>query len=93
MDEALVQNAEHDVDDEDREREDPAQAAQRFLERLRGALEAARHRARQRLARELLDARDRIAERDAGRDVERERDRRQLADVVDRLRADALARA
>ena len=46
----------------------------------------------QRLACELLDARDRIAERHARCDVERERDRRQLADVVDRLRADALAR-
>ena len=36
-----------------------------------------------------LDARDRVAERDARLQVERERHRRQLADVVDRQRADA----
>ena len=44
------------------------------------------------VARELLDLRDRVAERDAGLQVERERHRRQLADVVDRLRPDALLR-
>ena len=39
MDEALVEDAEHDVDDEDRHDEQQAQAAHRLLERLRGALE------------------------------------------------------
>ena len=47
MDEALVQDAEHEVDHEDREHEQDAHAAQRRLERLRGALERADERRRQ----------------------------------------------
>ena len=38
---------------------------------------------------DLLHARDGVAERDARLQVERDRHRRQLADVVDRLRPDA----
>jgi len=47
-------------------RRGPSRGLERFLEGLRGALEAAGHGARQRLARELLDARDRVAQRNPG---------------------------
>ena len=42
MDEALVEDAEHDVDHQDRQHQQDAHALQRALERLRRALEAAR---------------------------------------------------
>ena len=85
--EALVEDAEHEVDHDDGHQQDQAEAAQRILERLRRALEARRHRGRQRRGRGRLDLRHGIAEREAGLEVERDRHRRQLAGVADAQRA------
>ena len=62
-----------------------------FLEHLRGALEAGRDRRRQvRIALDLLDGVDRLAERISRRQVERDGHRRLLALVVDQQRPDRL---
>jgi hypothetical protein len=64
MDEALIQNAEHNIGGKDRGQDQDALPAQRVLEYLRGALEASRDRRRQALlARQILDRIDRLAER------------------------------
>ena len=62
MNEAFVENAQHDVDDEDGRDQQHALAAQRFLEDLGGALEAGGDRDRQvDLAGSVLDALHRLA--------------------------------
>src|SRR5207237_2424380 len=68
-------------DDEDR------LARQRFLERLRGPGERRPHAGRQAdLGLSLADGVDGLTERDAGREVERDGPRRELALVADRQR-------
>ena len=69
VDEALVEDAEHDVDHEDREREHPPEAAHRILERLRRSLEArpTRCRAASRAPRPARGPRHRRARRRARR--------------------------
>ena len=87
MDDAFVQDAEHDVDRDQRERDQERLARQRLLERLRRSLErTARGRRQADLQRCLVDRVDRLAERDGGREVERDRHRRELSLVVHRQR-------
>ena len=89
VNEALVQDAEHDVGRKDRRQDQDALPAQRILEDLRGALEAGRDRRRQALvALELLDRVDRLAERESRFEIERDRDRRLLALMADLQRPD-----
>ena len=89
VDEALVENAEHDIGGEDRGQHQDALPLERLLEHLRGALEAGDDGGRQaRLALDPLDCVDRLAERIAGREIERDRHRRLLALVVDLQRTD-----
>ena len=90
VDEALVEDAEHHIGGEDRRQHQDALALQRVLEHLRRALEAGRDRAPAScdLALDLLDRVDRLAEREARREVERDRHRRLLALVVDLQRSD-----
>ena len=57
VDEALVEDAEHDVDDEDRHEEQPSEPLYGALERLRRALEAGLDGRRQRLARDPVHLR------------------------------------
>ena len=65
MDVALVEHAEHDVDDEDRGGDQQRRRGQRGLEGLRGALEGALQRDRRmQVALNCLDRVDRLAERD-----------------------------
>src|SRR2546430_12863221 len=64
MDEALVKNAEHEIDDQDRDDEEEPLALERRLKRLGRALEAPDDRGREpELALDLLDLRHRLAER------------------------------
>ena len=79
----MHEGREHRGEDQD------ALPAQRILEHLRRAGEAGRDRRRQvRILLELGDLVDRIAQRNAGRQVERDRHRRLLALVVDLQRPD-----
>ncbi len=67
MDIALVENAEHDVDDEDRRGDQQRHRRQRGLERLRGSLERGIERRRHvQSVGHRLDGVDRLAERDPG---------------------------
>ena len=70
MREALVQDAQHEVDDDDRRQENDAEPLQRILEGLRRALKTRRHGGRQRVAGQLLNGVHRVAERDARPEVE-----------------------
>ena len=89
MDEAFVENAEDDEGREHRGEDQDALPAQRILEHLRRAGEAGGDRRRQvRVLLELGDLVDRIAQRNAGREIERDRHRRLLALVVDLQRTD-----
>ena len=83
VDEALVQDAEHDVDHHDRENQQDQQAALGILEGLGGAGEGGGDRLPAGSARQLAAPRHGVADRDAGGEVERHRHRRQLARVVD----------
>ena len=65
-----------------------SEVPQGILERLRGALEVTVHALGQHLLRDLVNTRERGAERRARREAERDRDRRQLPVVIDRLRTD-----
>ena len=92
VDVALVENAEHDVDDHDRDDEQDREIAERALERLGRALELAADAFGQRRRRPpRRTRRQHGAERRARREAERDRHRRQLAVVVDGLRTDRLA--
>ena len=87
MDEALVENAEHHVDHEDREDEQHQQPLLRRLERLRGAREAGGDARRAASARATRSTSPTASPSDTpGREVERERHRRQLPRVVHRQR-------
>ena len=84
VDQALVEHAEDEVDDEERRGDEDRRARQRRAERLGVALEAGLQR--QRLAQlffDLLDGADRLADRGARREIERDRHRRELALMVD----------
>ena len=93
MDEALVEHAEDEVDDEDGDEQQHALPLQRGLEGLRRALEAAcRAWPGGRSSRcTRLDLRDGVAEGHAGLRVERDRHRRQLAEVGHRERSEPRA--
>src|SRR3989454_11673215 len=74
---------------QDRDDEEGPLALERRLKRLGRALEAPDDRDREpELALDLLDLRHRLAERHAGLEVERDRHRRELAQVRDRQRPD-----
>ena len=84
MDEALIENAQHDIDDDERRQQQDRRAAGRALIGLRGTLERRLHGLRHAdLALHAADRRDGVAERIAGREVEGDRDRRQLPLMVD----------
>src|SRR5262245_51628936 len=87
MDEALVEYAEDDVDDDERRGDQRRFARERGLEGLRVALEGSDHRRRHAdLARGLGHRLDGFAQRHAGLQVEAQRDGRELALVRDRQR-------
>ena len=93
VDVALVEHAEHDVDDEDRGGDEQRGRGQRGLEGLRRALERAVQRRRHAQAFALMAwiLLDRLPERDAGRQIERQRHRRELPLVADQQRFDLAA--
>ena len=94
MDVALVEHAENDVHRHDRRQDEEQRAAERVAEGGGRALELALDRRRHaELALERADGVDRVAERGAARQVERDGRRRELADVVDRERRRAGADA
>ena len=70
VNEAFVEDAQNDVDDENRERENPSEARERFLKGLRGALKASRDGRRQRPPGKLIDARYGISQRDTLPEIE-----------------------
>ena len=87
MDEALVENAEHDVDRDDRGEDQDRLIAEAVLEHLRGAGELAAHGAGQiDLLLGLGHRRHRLAESEPRRQIEGDGDRRQLALAGDRDR-------
>jgi hypothetical protein len=89
VNEALIQDAEDHEGCEDRRQDQDALPFERLLEHLRGALKAGGDGGRQALvALDALDGVDRLAERVAGREVERDGHGRLLALVVDLQRAD-----
>ena len=89
MDVALVENAEDQVDDDERRQDQQRHGAERLLERLRGALEArVEGRRRTEFDHRLLHGVGRLAERHALGEVEADGDRRELALVADRQRPD-----
>src|SRR5262249_31377183 len=87
MYEALVEDAEDDIDDDEGRANQDRCGRQRILKRLRVALEGSDDRARHPdVARSLRYRVYRLSERNAGLEVERQRDRRKLPLVVDRKR-------
>ena len=93
MDEALVQDPEHDVDHEDRDDEERDQSLLRVLEDLRRSIERAGHVLRQDRERGGRHRVGRLAERDAELRVERDRHARHLPRVVHQHRAQRRRRA
>src|ERR1700731_2620425 len=89
VDEALVEHAENNVDDEERRKDEDRRALQRRAEGLGIALEAGLERQRRvQLFFNLLNIAYRLANRDARRKIERDRHRRELTRVVDHERRD-----
>ncbi len=87
VDVALVEHAEHDVDDEDRGSDQERGRGQRRLESLGGAAERASDGRRQaQFAFQRLDAIHRLSDRYSRRQIERQRYRRELSLVIDRER-------
>ena len=82
MDETLVENSQHQVDDQNGNAQEQGQILQRRLKYLRGTLKRSGNRARQRLLCERLYLRGRLAQRNAGLQVERDRRGRQLAEMI-----------
>src|SRR4051794_25366282 len=89
MDQALIENAEDDVDDKERCGDKDGRTRQCCSERLGIALKTRlqRERLTQRLF-SLLDRADRLTDSGAGRKVERDCHRRELALMVDDERGD-----
>src|SRR6202023_3786039 len=84
MDQALVQHAEDEVDDEQRCEDEDRRALQRCSECLGVTLKAGLKRKwGVEIFFNLLDGADRIADRGARREIERDRYRRELALVID----------
>ena len=84
VDEALIEHPEHDIHGRDRRREQEDLVRQRRLKRLRRALEADGEARRQvDLLERLADRIDRLAERRARREVERDRGHRKLFQMRD----------
>ena len=89
MNVAFIKDAQHDVNDQDRNPEKERQVLHRVLELSRGPLERAADRGRQ-IARDLADLSDRFAQGHPRPEIEGNGDRRQLAQMVDRQRAGIL---
>ncbi len=84
MDVALVKHAEHDVNRQERGQNQQRFVGERRLEGLRRALETRLNRSRHpKLLLGSIDGAHGIAQRDARRKIERERDRRELALMID----------
>ena len=84
VDEALVEHAEDQIDDEHGDQQQDAEALQRGLEGLGRALQAGVERGRQaHFLFERLDAVDRVAKRYAGQKIERNSRRWELSLVID----------
>src|SRR5690349_18780060 len=79
MNEALVENSEHEIDHEHGHEEQQTEALERRLERLRGSLKRRADGGRNDRCSSGLDLRNRITEGHAGREIERQRDRGKLA--------------
>ena len=90
VNEAFVENAQHDVDHDDREQQQEDQPLLARLERLRRARESGADGRGQRLPRGLLDVSHRRAERHARRQVERQGHGRELPAVVHAQGADVI---
>src|ERR1051326_920033 len=88
MDVALVEDAQHDIDDQNGDDQQHQKIAQRVLERLGCSLEGGADGRRQSFRRDLLNLRGYIAQRRARLQIERNRDRGELAKVADGLRSD-----
>src|ERR1700722_9151996 len=92
MDEALIEYAEDDVDDDQSRADQGRLAAQRGLERLRVALEGRGDGRRNAdVARSVVDGIDRLPERHAPDQVEGDGHRRELALMRDQKRTDFVA--
>ena len=92
MDEALVENAQHDVDDQNRHhQQDSRGCASRTGTPARCPGRRCVMVAGSGVVGEPFHVVERLAERDAGRDVERDGDRGELAGMVDRERPQACA--
>ena len=84
MDVALVQHAQHDVHGDDRRQDQQQRVVERGLERERRALEARLHAGRQAdLPFRGANRIHRVAQRGAGREIERNGRRRKLAEMID----------
>ena len=89
MDQALIEDAQHDVDDQYRDHEQNRQPAERVLEGFDGAVEVGGDGGGQaHFAQHVLHLVGAIAERHARREIERDGHRRKLAPVIDGQWAD-----
>ena len=87
VDVALVQHAEHDVDGDERGKNQPSLVGQRGAEHRRGALKLLVNTGRQTEGGHgVVDVLGGLAERSARREVERDGGHRELAEVIDRHR-------
>ena len=88
MHQTLVQNSQHNVDHQDRHHQQHAQSAERRLKRLRRPLKAGANRFRKMdLLFRGVDFVDRVSQRHAGVEIERERDGGKRALVIHRERS------
>ena len=84
VDEALVEDAEHDVDGDQRGEDQQRFVGERVLERSGGSLEIGLQAGREvQLLCDFVDVGDGRAQRGVGRKVERDRDGRELSLMVD----------
>ena len=88
MNKTLVENSQHQIDDQNGNAQQQGQVLQRRLKYLRGALKRGGNRARQCLLTERLYFRGGLAQRNAGLQVKRDRRGRQLAEMIDLHRTD-----
>src|SRR4051794_33987377 len=89
MDIAFIENAEDEIDHDERGENQQRHGAERLLESLRGALEAGAQRGRYaKVTHGVLHGVGGLAERGTLREVEADRDGRELALMADRQRLD-----
>src|SRR5271163_2088908 len=88
MNVAFIQTAEHNIDDQNGNEEQPAEIAQRLLELLGCSLKGKRHCLWQRLLSSLIDFADCLTERSIWPQIERQGHARELAQMGDLLRSD-----